>query len=58
MIWGGLSALGAPPDLAVVPAALCALGNLAALRLDARRDVVDIPDTVPADWSGVDGPRA
>jgi hypothetical protein len=56
VIWGGLSAVGAPMHLALVPAVLCALGNLALLRADARREVVEVPDTVPAAWSGLDGP--
>ncbi len=57
VIWGGLSGLGAPADLAMVPAAACAISNLVLLRLDARRDTVDIPDLVPAAWSGPDAPQ-
>jgi len=57
-IWCGLSVVGVPMDLAMVPAALCAAGNLALLRVDARSDVVEIPDTVPAAWSGLDAPGA
>jgi|GEM_PF-2287557 len=57
VIWGGLSALGAPVGPAMVPAAVCALANLVLLSADARREVPDIPDTVPASWSGLDDPH-
>jgi hypothetical protein len=55
-IWGGLSAMGAPIDLAMIPAAVCAGINLALLRMDERLTCVEVPDTVPAEWSGVSDP--
>jgi len=57
-IWGGLSAIGAPSDLAMIPAAVCAGTNLALLRMDERLTRVEVPDTVPAEWSGVSDPPA
>lgn len=57
VIWGGLSVLGAPVGAAMVPAAVCAVANLVLLTADARRETPDIPDTVPAAWSGLDDPR-
>ena len=56
IIWGGLSAIGAPIDLAMIPAAACAGINLALLRMDERLTRVEVPDTVPAEWSGVSDP--
>ena len=55
-IWGGLSVLGAPVDLAMTPAAVCAGINLGLLRMDERLTRVEVPDTVPAEWSGVSDP--
>ena len=55
-IWGGLSLVGAPIDLSMIPAAICAGVNLALLRMDERLLRVEVPDTVPAEWSGVSDP--
>ena len=62
LIWGGLVLVGAPIDLAMLPAAVCAGVNLALLRMDERLLRPRVPDTVPAAWSGIgpvgeDGPR-
>ncbi len=57
-IWVGLSAIGAPIDLAMIPAAVCTGINLALLRMDERLTRVEVPDTVPAEWSGVGDPPA
>ena len=56
VIWGGLSAAGAPMDLAMIPAAVSAGSTLALLRMDERLVRVEVPDTVPAEWSGVSDP--
>ena len=57
VIWGGLSLVGAPIDLAMIPAAACAVVNLILLRSDERQrrlHVPDhVPDHVPAAWSGI-----
>lgn len=57
-VWGGLAAIGAPIDLAMIPAAVCAGINLALLRMDERLTRVEVPDTVPAEWSGISDPPA
>lgn len=57
LIWGGLVLVGAPVDLAMLPAAVCAGANLALLRMDERLLRPRVPDTVPAEWSGIDDAR-
>ncbi len=53
VIWGGLVLVGAPADLAMLPAAGCAVVNLVLLRMDERLLGPEVPDTVPASWSGI-----
>ena len=53
LVWGGLVLVGAPIDLAMLPAAVCAGVNLALLRMDERLLRPHVPDTVPAAWSGI-----
>ena len=53
VISGGLSLVGAPIDLAMIPAAVCAVVNLILLRSDERQRRLHVPDHVPAAWSGI-----
>lgn len=53
VIWGGLTLVGAPIDLAMLPAAACAVVNLIVLRSDERQRRLHVPDHVPAAWSGI-----
>ena len=53
VIWGGMTLLGAPIDLAMIPAAACAAINWVLLRSDGRQRRWHVPDPVPAAWSGI-----